>query len=107
MWQENEAFWQALDDLTQASAEPLNDMLSELHKHKKEISPMMRALLFGGFGKFILKYNELRAQKVPNQDSFVISLQYMMEDKRMSGLMQQAVNNQVDSRVEAIKNAEN
>lgn len=101
-WYEDEELWKKLDEFMRSSQQSLNKLLNQLFQHKDEMDPVLYAIIFGGFGKLIMSYNQL-LDEFGVKEAFAQSVQAVHNDKRIQGLIQNSIENVVDGKIKQMK----
>jgi len=102
-WQDDPKFWIALDDLTSIAWQPLLDLLNVLHEHTDTLPFQSQAFIFGGLGKFVGTYTNMRDELNNHENSFFHAMNAISQDKRMLKLQEMTANQLVDSKVDKFK----
>ena len=101
-WNEDENLWSALDDLMKNVKDDLEVFLVIMHRHNSELGLLGNAVLFGGIGKLVFKYNEFRSTHT-SEESLALAFQEMYGDRRVQNLMGHAVNQAIDGKVSQMR----
>ena len=104
-WEQDPKFWLALDDLTDIAWTPLLDLLNVLHEHADTLPVQAQAFIFGGLGKFVGTYKQMRTDLNNHENSFFHAMNAVAQDRRMMKLQELTAQQMVDSKVEKFKGA--
>ena len=74
----------------------LKELLDVMHEYGAEVHPNLRAMLFGGLGKFVMSYHDLRADLNDPMHSFQMALGAVHDDRRIQALFGQTAEAMVD-----------
>lgn len=105
-WQQDPKFWIALDDLTNIAWQPLLDLLNVLHEHTEDLPLQSQAFIFGGLGKFVGTYKQMRDELNNHDNSFFHAMSAVAQDRRMMKLQELTAQQMVDAKVEKFKEAQ-
>ncbi len=102
-WDDNPLLWEKLDDLMINSASELKQFLDILFEHEKEIHPMLKGLLFGGFGQLVMGYNVARTEANDPKLSLALATEKVMKNPLFNQVMAGNIENIIDKSVEQME----
>tara|TARA_R110002012_G_scaffold298759_2_gene497391 strand:- start:723 stop:1040 length:318 start_codon:yes stop_codon:yes gene_type:complete len=102
MWNTDEEVWSSLDQLMKNAKPDLELFLGNIHRHADTLDLLGNAILFGGIGKLVMKYNEFRDEH-DCEVALALAFKEMYSDRRVQNLIGHAVNTAIDSKVETMK----
>jgi len=102
-WIDDDRFWVALDDYTAQSWPSLKQLLDVLYEHKDDLEIQAQAFLFGGLGKFVRIYHELRQDLNKPEVCFSEAFIAVQKDRRIQMLSQLTAEQMVDKKVQNMR----
>lgn len=105
-WNNDPRFWDALDNLVNASWRPLKELLDVLQEYDENLDLQTRAMLIGGLGTFTRTYAIRRSESNGPEMSFESAVGAVHSNPFVQALMGQAAEAMVDSKVNALKGVE-
>ena len=105
-WNNDPRFWDALDNLVNASWRPLKELLDVLQEYDESLDLQTRAMLIGGLGTFTRTYAIRRSESNGPEMSFESAVGAVHSNPFVQALMGQAAEAMVDAKVDALKGVE-
>tara|TARA_R110000823_G_scaffold274141_2_gene393099 strand:+ start:2873 stop:3187 length:315 start_codon:yes stop_codon:yes gene_type:complete len=102
-WEDNPLLWEKLDDFLINSAGDAKNFLDVLYEHESEIHPMLKGILFGGFGQLIMSYNVSRTELNEPNMSLALALEKVMSNPLFGQVMAANITNVIDKTVENLE----
>ncbi len=103
-WEDDARIWERLDVLMGETWLPLKELLDVIVEYRDEIPLQGEALMFGGLGTFVMRYNELRMQGANNPQTCLFeAVLAVQNDRRVRQFMGHMMESQIDENVQKMQ----
>lgn len=102
-WHEDKNVINALDNWAINSAIELKELLDAAFVHYDQMDPSVKAILFGGLGKFVLSYANFRKDANPFEIAFEQAMIAVHSDARVQNLIQHSTEQMIDKKVDDLQ----